>query len=171
MTTIDRLNEANIGGAKTLELINIKHIAYIAPIPASLLCVIGRTINFVRGYSRADSTMFHFKNGDLICNINNTYPNGDKLEETVIQGILPKDNPHTLVVLSSLINKEYIAIVTLLNDYDNGEPMKLLIGNMESPAVLLPGRRSAGANIQELNFADFSLLVTKKEVTPFAYES
>lgn len=166
---INRLNVPNYGGVKTLKIIDVTKIESLPPASGEGYISLSG-ITYKAGYSFADFHSYDFKNGDCNYVITNVPENGDNLEECVVSGIFPKDSNSTLQHLLSLDSAQFIGILYCLNDYDSGEPVKLIIGTVKCPAVIVRGKRTSGTDIATLNFSDFNLICKKKQKTPFAIE-
>jgi hypothetical protein len=166
---INRLNAANFGGVKTLQIIDVTKVSSLpSPDSSGFISIAG--ITYKPGYSASDFNTYKFKNGDCNYEISNSPENGDDLEECVVSGIFPKDQNSILQHLLSLASAQYIAIVYCLNDYDDGTPVRLIIGTVNCPAVIVRGKRSSGKDIATLNYSDFNLICRKKQITPFAID-
>jgi hypothetical protein len=166
---INRLNGSNFGGVKTLKIIDVKKVLYL-PNPDSEGYISIDDIGYRSGFSFSDFHTYNFKNGDCNYKITNVPESGDDLEECIVSGIFPKDQNSILQHLLSLIGSQFIAIVYSLNDYDDGTPVRLIVGTVNCPAVIVRGQRTSGADIATLNYSDFNLICRKKQITPFAID-
>jgi hypothetical protein len=166
---INRLNGSNFGGVKTLKIIDVKKISSLPP-PNSEGYISIADISYKSGFSFADFHTYTFKNGDCSYKITNVPDSGDDLEECVVSGIFPKDQNRILQHLLSLIGSQFIGIIYCLNDYDDGTPVRLIVGSVNYPAVIVRGMRTSGGDIGTLNYSDFNLICRKKQITPFAID-
>lgn len=166
---INRLNGPNFGGVKTLKIIDVKKISALPAANSDGYISVGG-ISYQSGFSFSDFHTYNFKNGDCNYEITNVPENGDDLEECVVSGIFPKEQNSILQHLLSLIGTEFIGILYCLNDYDDGTPVRLIVGTVKCPAVMVRGKRTSGGDIATLNYSDFNLICRKKQITPFAID-
>jgi hypothetical protein len=159
---IQKLTQANIGGAFKLRMVSSKLISSI-PTPVNNEFAFPDLVL----EAGADWEDWHFRPEVLNWDEDNIGEAGSNSYTSIVDGTIPKDRSEILNTIDAKLKDRWVVLI-YFNNKVTGVNTVICLGSKEEPARLFRGKRSGGRAVIDFNGTQFFFQTTGR-LTPSAF--